>query len=331
LRYLGSKTSLLNAIYDIVHEVCPQGILCDPFAGIATVGGFFKSKGYKVITGDILKSAYSFQVAKIQYNELPTFEAIKAKYGFDDVNFFFNSLSPSNGWFVEEYSVKRQFFTFLNAQKIQSCINIIWKSYTEELIPLSEFYFLISSLINSMDLVANTAGTYYAYLKDFTRKAKKSFFFRLLEPIYSNEQCICELCDAKDLVANYRSDILYLDPPYNERNYQRYYHLSENLASVCLPCPPPNASGVYIEKVVQSDFNYKLKAQDAFRNIVKSGQYKCLIFHYSDKGIISPEEIRNILSPQGVVDEFCFDCRAYSTNTGNKKVSHHIYRLIREK
>ena len=63
MRYLGSKTLLLDKIYEIVKDYSNDGIFCDPFGGIGTVGSYMKKKGYQVITGDILQFAHFFQVA----------------------------------------------------------------------------------------------------------------------------------------------------------------------------------------------------------------------------------------------------------------------------
>ena len=46
MRYLGSKTLLLDKIYEIVKDYSNDGIFCDPFGGIGTVGSYMKKKGY---------------------------------------------------------------------------------------------------------------------------------------------------------------------------------------------------------------------------------------------------------------------------------------------
>ena len=70
MRYLGSKTSLLDDIYMLVKEYTKDGVFCDPFGGIGTVGTFMKKKGCKVITGDILFCAHCFQTALIEHFSL---------------------------------------------------------------------------------------------------------------------------------------------------------------------------------------------------------------------------------------------------------------------
>jgi adenine-specific DNA-methyltransferase len=88
------------------------------------------------------------------------------------------------------------------------------------LLSATEQGLLIAALIEAADKVANTAGTYFAYLKQIYRKAAKPLSllpFQLSNNGYANS---CNLIDARDLVTACHADILYLDPPYNERKAQ---------------------------------------------------------------------------------------------------------------
>ncbi|WP_204273992.1 DNA adenine methylase, partial [Stenotrophomonas maltophilia] len=68
------------------------------------------------------------------------------------------------------------------------------------------------------DKVANTAGTYYAFLKAFDRKALKPIVLEPL-PISNNGfENSCHLLDAQQVSGATEADILYLDPPYNVRD-----------------------------------------------------------------------------------------------------------------
>jgi adenine-specific DNA-methyltransferase len=328
LRYLGSKTSLLDDIFRLTNEVVSNGVLCDPFGGIGTVGNYFKQKGYQIITGDILTFAHCFQVARVVNDDFPDFMLFKKKMGIVDIAGFFNTLEPTTGWIVREYSEKRQYFSEINSGRIQSCVDMIWKLYEDKILLHEEYAYLIASLINSMDQVANTAGTYYAYLKKFNRKSNKNFIYKLITPSTGSQGCISQRVDAIDLVKNHKYDVLYLDPPYNERNYQRYYHLPENIATRTIPESNKTISGVYVEKAIKSDFNNKNRAYNSFCEILNNSRFKCLIFHYTDDGIIPVNLIRNTLSKYGTVEEFNLNCRAYTTKQNVKEVNHHIYRVI---
>ena len=328
MRYLGSKTSLLNSILSVVDEVCHEGVFCDPFGGIGTVGSFFKNRGYQVFTGDILKFAHCFQFARIECDNIPKFEKLYDLIGGTDIELFLNKLEPLDGWFVDEYSKKRSYFINSNARRIQHCINFIWKCFQNNIISEDEYNILVASLINSIDKVANTAGTYYAYLKEISRKAKKPFAFHIIPPTIGTKSCKSIKCDASDMIKNVKCDVLYLDPPYNERDYQSYYHLPENIASRTIPNPLDNSkSGIFIQERIPSNFNKKNLAHVSFKEMVKNAKCKYLVFHYSDDGLIAKDSIRNTLENAGEVSEFFFDCRAYATKSGTKQCRHHLYRV----
>ena len=59
MRYLGSKTLLLENIAYLIENY-HQSTFCDPFGGIGTVGSYMKTKGYKVLSGDLLNFAHCF-------------------------------------------------------------------------------------------------------------------------------------------------------------------------------------------------------------------------------------------------------------------------------
>jgi len=179
-----------------------------------------------------------------------------------------------------------------------------------------------------MDRVANTAGTYYAYLKKFTHKALLSFHYELIKTIFSPTECNSYLTDAIELVKHKNYDILYLDLPYNERDYSKYYHLPETIATKTVPLPN-GISGVHNHKYPKSAFSKKETACNAFLDIINNSQYKLLIFHYSDSGIIPKEFIFSELSKQGnIFDAYCIS-KGYTTTKKNNSSKHHIYWVIR--
>ena len=69
MRYLGSKTLLLESILNITRSYSEGGVFCDPFGGIGTVGSYMKKNGYQILSGDILYFAHCFQVALIVQNQ----------------------------------------------------------------------------------------------------------------------------------------------------------------------------------------------------------------------------------------------------------------------
>lgn len=149
MRYLGSKTLLLEQIFDLIKEY-REGIFCDPFGGIGTVGSYMKEKDFHVITGDILNFAHFFQYTLIErsaesdFTKLYQALQVNCKEEFENV---MNRLSVNDGWLIKEYAEKRGFFTKENAKKIQGCINSIQEWYDKELITDNERKVLVASLI----------------------------------------------------------------------------------------------------------------------------------------------------------------------------------------
>lgn len=331
MRYLGSKTSLLKNIYSIISRYKISGSFCDPFGGIGTVGSYMKGKGYSVYSGDLLKFAHCFQIARIQNDSLPDFFKLKQLLSINtiqELEGYMSNLFADRGWFVKEYSIERRFFTISNASIIQACIDKIWNWQKLNIINENEYSILIASLINSMDRVANTAGTYYAYLKTWYRKALNRFEFKMLEPINGKQKCHSFLMDAISMVNTVTSDILYLDPPYNERSYGSYYHLPETIARGIIP-KPRGKSGVYSFPDTKSNFNNRTKALNELEQIVNDSNSECIIFHYTDNGLIPYDNILDVLSHKGSVEEYFFDSKGYCTNTYTPKTQHHIYRVLR--
>ena len=92
LRYLGSKTLLVEQINELIDPQPKGSVFCDPFGGIGTVGSYMKQKGFQVISGDLLQFAHYFQKALIQLDAPPTFPNLISETG-GDVESFLN-VSP---------------------------------------------------------------------------------------------------------------------------------------------------------------------------------------------------------------------------------------------
>jgi adenine-specific DNA-methyltransferase len=327
MRYFGSKVSTIDTFYDLASRWVPSGSFCDPFGGIGSVGSYFRSKGYSVWSGDILKFTHFFQIARLKFSKPLTFKTLTGKLGLINGNHLvdvLNSAAPRNGWFVKEYSEKRHFFTNQNAGKIQACRRTVmawakkgWLSYDEHAV-------LLASLINSMDKVANTAGTYYSYLKRWHRKALKDFRFELILPVSSVGKGYCFHEPANALVKRRHYDILYLDPPYNQRSYAHYYHLPETIAQEKTP-RVNGISGIPTEILAVSQFNRPREARYALIDLLNHASFKLLAFHYADNGIITPQEVRGILSSYGKIEEFLLDSKGYTTEKRPRRFKHHLY------
>ncbi|MBW8326319.1 MAG: DNA adenine methylase [Prolixibacteraceae bacterium] len=331
MRYIGSKNSLLNDIYGIVEPVMDKGSFCDPFGGIGVVGSFFKGKGFEVTSSDILTFPYYFQIAKIQNNSISSFSNLfnsLAINSIDELLCILNNTQYDSGWFYENYAIKRQFFTIENAKKIEGCRRLIFDWSCNGLITKEEKAVLLASLINSMDKVANTAGTYYAYLKGWYRKALQPFKFEIISPSIGNLNCKSYNLNAFELVNGMEYDVLYLDPPYNQRSYSRYYHLPESIANL-EENEVHGKSGSPILPSIISDFNSSKRAFSALEEIVLNTKFKLLLFHYTDEGLISNKELYHLFSNLGKVEVIEMSCTNwYSVKKGKSSFVQKIYKVV---
>jgi adenine-specific DNA-methyltransferase len=302
------------------------GTFCDPFGGIGTVGAHFKSAGYKVYTGDQLQFAKCFQVARIQCSRVPRFSTLCRELslnGWRGVFAYLNELVPVQGWFQNEFAAKRSFFTPLNAGRIEAIRRCIRRWEMQNLITGTEREYLLACLINSADRVANTAGTYYAFLKEWHRKAKQNFELTPIIPA-SGQPGQAFLGDALELIRSDEFDVVYLDPPYNERCYAGYYHLPEFIASGASWRKLHGLSGIS-SSAVRSAFNSKSTAADALRELVGSARFHLLVFHYSDDGLITPREAKGILSTRGTVHGRELRSIGYTTKRTRREIMHRVY------
>lgn len=289
-----------------------------------------KRQGFSVVSGDLLQFAHYFQKAMVETNEIPSFQQVmeteRIHIGLEE---YLNGLVADTGWLVEEYSRKRKFFTLDNAKHIQGCINAIWGWRLKKHINEDEYAFLIASLINSTDKVANTAGTYYAYLKEYGRKARIPFCFRFLQPYKGDFPCKCVLEDANSLVGRQSCQILYLDPPYNERDYAGYYHLPETIARGNVP-NATGKSGIPAHRGERSAYITKARVEEAFSDLISCCHCDMILFHYTDQGLLKEEFVRATLSEKGKIEEHYFTCKGYRTSNSDQimRSQHHVYRVV---
>ena len=90
---------------------------------------------------------------------------------------------------------------------------------------VNEYQFMLASLLVSADSISNVPAVYGCYLKKYKAKALKSLY---LIPIHENnnpssgESYNADVLDDKFL-SSFTSDMVYLDPPYNSRQYSKNY------------------------------------------------------------------------------------------------------------
>ena len=231
MNYIGSKFKLSSWIRDEICKVVgndlSQKIFCDIFAGTGIVGRTFKAYVKKVIANDI--EPYSYVLNK---NYIGNHKILRQT---DDLINKLNDLKPIEyGFIYKNYCFGsgsgRQYFSDENGQKIDTVRQEIESWHKIGKITDEFYYFLLASLIESADKVANTASVYGAFLKNIKASALKPFVLEAAKfEISDNTHDVYQL-DANKLIRKIDGDILYLDPPYNARQYGANYHLLNTIA-----------------------------------------------------------------------------------------------------
>ena len=305
MRFIGSKKLLLKNIELVIKQNIRGNlkIFCDIFSGTAVVGEYFKKK-YKIISNDNLYFSYVLQNAKIGNNTLLSFNGLK-KTGLKNPISYLNNLSTSltkNCFIYNNYSpnlnCNRAYLSNNNAIKIDLIRSKINKWFKKKRINSHEFYSLLASLIEAIPSVSNIAGTYGAFLKNkdkrFFKKIKLEKF-QTLNGKYKNQ---CHNEDANKLIKKLRGDILYLDPPYNARQYIANYHLLETVARYDSP-KIKGLTGLRINSQGYSKYCSKSKALEELTDLVKNARFKYILMSYSNEGIIPEKSIEKLFKKYG--------------------------------
>ncbi len=316
MRYYGCKTKLLDYIEEVAvsFPVKKGGVFFDIFSGTTAVGQHFKKLGYTVYSNDFLEFAYSLARTNIETNSKPTFKKLPIK---GDVIDYLNNLKGKIGFITKNYAPyknnNRQYLSVENAQKVDAIREQIevWKN--KKLITETEYYYLITSLINAVSLVANVTGTYAAYLKSWDNRALKKMRLEHPEIISSKNKHKAFKADANQLVGKHKVDILYLDPPYNARQFASNYFFLELIAEGWFSSTPDiyGLAGMRPYEHQKSAYSISKQAASALEDLILKAKAKYILLSYNDEGIIPIDTLKKIMSLRGKVQEFTKDHKRY--------------------
>lgn len=325
-RYLGSKAKLIPFIKRVVKENC-EGInsFMDLFGGTGNVAWSFNDIYSNIIINDILESNY---LAYISFFDATEINQIKINEIISEYN---NVSIDEDNYFSINFS--NTYFSSNNCKKIGYIREDIDKKYLNKTINFRERAILITSLIYAMDGIANTVGHYDAYR--INGDLDKELVLGIPElpdnSININNRIYKE--NANSLVTKISADIVYIDPPYNSRQYSDAYHLLENVAE----WNKPKVFGV-AKKMDRTNIKSKYctaSASKQFEDLISKIDAKYILVSYNNMGTrgasrsqakISDSDIMAILSEKGRVEVFETDFNQFTT--GKTKKGNHKERLF---
>lgn len=325
-RYIGSKARMLNFIDDVIKkEKIEFSSFFDLFGGTGIVGDYFNNQKTKVYVNDLLKSNYLSYLAWFGNDKID-------KKKLENIINKYNSLNNlKDNYFSVNFG--DTYFSNNNCKRIGYIREDIENKYLNNEINTRERAILITSLLYAMDKIANTVGHYDAYRKNGNLDKKLELCMLNLKSNINNKNNKIFNEDSNELVRNIKADVVYIDPPYNSRQYSDAYHLLENVAT----WEKQEVFGV-AKKMKRNGIKSKycsVSAPLVFKDLIENINAKYIIVSYNNMGTkgagrsqakISDEDIMSTLSSKGKVKVYETEFNQF--NTGKTHIDNHKERLF---
>ncbi len=315
MNYIGSKKSLLEFIEKSINKVVSEKnyTFSDLFAWTWIVGRYFKEKWHKIIANDlqyysfVLNKNYIWNHKKLKFSwlfwKIKNLEKTKISERKQKVLNYLENLEEKKWFIYKNYSLwgtkwkkfERQYFSDENAIKCDTIRQKIEKWKEKKKITENEYYFLLASLLESIDKVANTASVYGAFLKKLKKSAKNPMILKPADFYLNDEEHEVFNEDILNLTKNKKHDVVYLDPPYNARQYSGNYHILETIAKY----DNPEIKGkTWMRNCENQKSNYckKWEVKKEFLNLIKNIDAKYIFLSYNDEWLMSLKDIKEIMS-----------------------------------
>ena len=332
MRFIGSKRLLLKNIDYVIQENIKNhnklNTFCDIFAGTTIVSQYFKNK-YQIISNDLLYFSYCLQKTYVESNKKPEFKNLNLKFEIEE---YLNKFNYSQkGFIFKNYSPggkeNRKYLSEDNAKIIDGLRSQFNKWLQETKINEFEYFYLLSLIIEATPFISNIAGTYGAYLKNWDKRSLKKIELNPLSIIDNKMKNKSFNEDCNKLIRKIEGDILYLDPPYNNRQYLPNYHLLETIAKYDNPIIR-GKTGIRQYENQKSNFCNKSFAEDALEDLIGNSNFKFILLSYNSEGIISEIRLEKLLKKysKNLYKKYKIDYRRYKKDKGIKKDK--LYELI---
>ena len=299
-RYTGSKYKLSNWISGLIHDNCAGNSFCDLFAGTA------------IMSKQIIDSIDEIYINDFLYSNEIIYKAFfeQSDYNLKKLEFLKNGFMETPLSQITENYVSKNFGTKFFSYNDSLRIGYIrQKIENDKTLKEKDKNILIASLLYSLDKSANTVGHYDAYIKG--KPISDTFLFDLIEPYkFENKKIHISRLDANELAKNISCDIVYIDPPYNSRQYSRFYHILENIAK----WEKPELFGTACKPKAENMSEYcRSSATRTFEELISSLNCKYIVASYnntynskssSSRNKIALEDIQSILENKGTVSVF---------------------------
>src|SRR6266550_719781 len=243
-------------------------------------------------------------------------------------SFISRHFSPAGG----AESEGRMYFTPTNAGRIDAAREEleIWRKAGR--VGEDTYYLLLAAIIEGADRVANTAGVYASYMKTWQPNARRSFEIVPEVPVKGSQPAQAYPMDATDAAkAIGEVDLLYIDPPYNSRQYVAYYHIPEILARGWTEFLPAirGKVGLLAGEEGRSQWSHGRRVQKLFSGLLAATGATYALVSFNSEGHLAPEVLQSLLakaSADGAVSHFTQRYRRYRADS--EREGRHYHRDI---
>jgi adenine-specific DNA-methyltransferase len=324
------------------HHVPAQGIALDLFAGTGAVAQLLKARGHVTYANDWQRYSYVTTTAFLAFNHFPEFEPLLGSDSWEEgvageslpveiptysisgrdslpaelpcaqVVGYLDGIEGKSGPFYEAYcqggQARRMYFSRKNGLRIQAIRDAIEGWEEQGLLCPGEKAWLIACLIESADRVANTAAVYGAHLKHVKRSACRRMRMVALRPTPSphpagRHRVFCQDGLALlDRLADTKINLIYVDTPYNHRQYAANYHILETIARWDVDqFEPRGATGLREAEELRSDFCLRRSVEDAYGQLFSRLRCDYVVLSYNEEGLLGKQTL------SALFHEFCTD------------------------
>jgi adenine-specific DNA-methyltransferase len=298
IKYIGSKRTLVPLIEQVVSRL-PVETACDLFAGTTRVGQGLRRMGLEVLSNDTASYSEALGSAYIVAGE-------REREDTAAVLRELAALPGKPGYFTRTFCVDSRYFQPHNGARIDAIRDAI-ESYGLD--PVCRGLFL-TSLLEAADRVDSTTGLQMAYLKDWAPRAYNDLELRMPLAVPGPRGSVTRV-DANALAPSIGTDLVYVDPPYNQHSYFSNYHIWETLVR----WDAPESYGIAMKRqdcrTEKSDFNSKRRAAVALDDLLDRLDVPWMVVSFNNEGYHDPAHVLEKLGGHGYVNFVEVDFKRY--------------------
>ncbi len=337
ITYIGNKRALLQFIataLDVVKgDLCKEKLdTADLFSGSGIVSRFLKQYSNRMYVNDL--EDYCETINRCYLANADDIDMDELKRSYDDITGKLESGQLRRGFISEMYSPaddndirdgERVFYTARNAMYIDTARQLI------EDVPQPYRTYLLAPLIYEASVHNNTSGVFKGFYKNsetgrgqFGGNGRNALTrimadIHLQLPVFSKYTCEVNVYkrDANVLAKELpTTDVVYLDPPYNQHPYGSNYFMLNLINNYVRPDDVSPVSGIP-KGWNTSVYNKRQDALSAMMDLCRSVKARYLLISFNNEGFISRDDMIGMLERIGEVQVFD---RQYNAFRGSRNL-----------